>query len=174
MVKTSKVHVQYDPTFFWEFLDNFHFWTWPSHFQGLTRDTRARKSDSLPENSQNSAEKEPFSLRTSHKHNFWLTTPMEMKSSSLLQAWAALPREAAIAYFGEENLLMGTRILLSEVLYCVSLISFRTYSWVCMRWKSLHTRLIFWQWNISWMGCVRTESSLWRRGGCIQEWKQSF
>ena len=37
-----------------------------------------------------------------------------MKSSSLLQAWAALPREPAIAYFGEENLLFGARIAISD------------------------------------------------------------
>jgi len=39
---------------------------------------------------------------------------MEMKSSSLLQVWSALPRESAIAYFGEENLLFGARIQISD------------------------------------------------------------
>ena len=57
MVITSKVHVQYDPTFFWEFLDNFDFWAWLARFQGLTRDTRTRRLDSFPESELTQREK---------------------------------------------------------------------------------------------------------------------
>ena len=37
-----------------------------------------------------------------------------MNTSSLLQAWSSLPKEHAIAYFGEENLLFGAKITISE------------------------------------------------------------
>ena len=42
-----------------------------------------------------------------------------MKSSSLIEGWSALPKDNAIAYYGEENLLEGI---------LVSILEFRAYT----------------------------------------------
>jgi len=38
-----------------------------------------------------------------------------MNTFSLLQAWSSLPKEHAIAYFGEENLLFGAKITILNI-----------------------------------------------------------
>ena len=39
---------------------------------------------------------------------------MDMNSSSLVAAWSALPKEPVIAYYGQDSLLEGIKISISE------------------------------------------------------------
>ena len=38
-----------------------------------------------------------------------------MKASALIEGWSTLPKENAIAYYGEENLLEGIKVSILEL-----------------------------------------------------------